>query len=135
MEAYSTLDLSEIGCKFDSDDTTFDVSYTAEDLDSCKYGDADTNILLNVATSQVSLYTAAGATAGIPDHAVDGNTSGTFGDHSCTHTLEESSNSWWQADIGESYYVKYVKIYNRVDCCTERLNNYYVYVGDNSDYT
>ena len=36
--------------------------------------------------------------------------------------------------MGASYYVKYVVTYNREDCCQGRLNNYYVYVGDNSNY-
>lgn len=32
-------------------------------------------------------------------------------------------------------FVKTVQTYNRADCCGDRLSNYLVRVGDNSDHT
>lgn len=49
---------------------------------------------------------------------------------SCTHTYE-SKNPWWSADLGVSRPIGLIKVYNREDCCQERLTNYVVTVGDN----
>jgi hypothetical protein len=34
-----------------------------------------------------------------------------------------------------SYNVTLVNVMGRTDCCTERLANYSVYIGDDSDFT
>lgn len=53
--------------------------------------------------------------------AIDGNTGGNFFDRSVTHTgLEDSP--WWMIDLGEVYEVREVKVYNRTDCCRDRLD-------------
>lgn len=36
--------------------------------------------------------------------------------NSLTHTQTEV-NPWWNADLGEVKRVKYIKTYNREDCC------------------
>jgi hypothetical protein len=55
--------------------------------------------------------------------AVDGNYNNVFGttpDKFCSHTNAEV-NPWWQVDLLGSYSVQQVKIWNRQDCCAERL--------------
>jgi hypothetical protein len=37
---------------------------------------------------------------------------------------------WWQVDAGASYPIEQIAIYNRADCCAERLADYYVFVSD-----
>jgi hypothetical protein len=31
--------------------------------------------------------------------------------------------AWWEVDLGEGVAVSWVVIYNRIDCCSERLSN------------
>lgn len=63
--------------------------------------------------------------------AVDGNVNGAWSGGSVTHTLEGLEEQWWEIDLnGQSSQISEVKIYNRTDCCSERLSNYYVFVSD-----
>ncbi|XP_033110933.1 fucolectin-5-like [Anneissia japonica] len=68
---------------------------------------------------------------GIPVRAIDGNFDTNYGEKSCTRTMKQPAN-WWMVDLGKSYRVKEVKIYNRADCCKDRLNGATVRVGDNA---
>eukprot|EP00296_Roombia_truncata_P007776 JP446229.1.p1 GENE.JP446229.1~~JP446229.1.p1 ORF type:complete len:291 (+),score=24.40 JP446229.1:459-1331(+) len=61
------------------------------------------------------------AYGGVAARAVDGNTSGSYGSGSVTHTTREPLN-WWKVDLLDIYTVNKVRIYNRVDCCGSRLD-------------
>lgn len=61
--------------------------------------------------------------------AVDGNRDGNFGSKSVTHT-DYQSQPWWQLDLGTSVNIDYVTLWNRTDCCNDRLSNFYVLVSD-----
>jgi hypothetical protein len=37
---------------------------------------------------------------------------------------------WWQVDTGSSQRIDKIAVYNRADCCTDRLADYYVFVSD-----
>jgi len=62
-------------------------------------------------------------------NAVDGNTDGNFNHGSVTHTGLDST-AWWQVDLGTSAAISSITIWNRTDCCPERLNDYWVFVSD-----
>jgi len=62
------------------------------------------------------------AEGGVPNRAVDRNTDGTYAAGSCTHT-ENQVNAWWTVDLQATYTVDKVVVYNRVDCCSDRLRN------------
>jgi putative heme-binding domain-containing protein len=47
--------------------------------------------------------------------AVDGNTSGKYGDGGQTHTEENTPNPWWQVDLGAEYPIDSIIVYNRTD--------------------
>jgi RHS repeat-associated protein len=64
-----------------------------------------------------------------PGSAVDGNTDGNFWDNSVTHTNYDT-NAWWQVDLGSSQWVSTINIWNRTDCCSDRLTDYWVFVSD-----
>jgi hypothetical protein len=70
--------------------------------------------------------TGAGGDAG---RAVDGNTNGDFGANSVSHTNNQPQD-WWEVDLGATYNIGLIKIWNRTDCCGERLNNFYVMVSE-----
>jgi hypothetical protein len=61
--------------------------------------------------------------------AVDGHTDGNFFDGSVTATNNDT-NAWWQVDLGQSQTVGSVVIWNRTDCCGERLSDYWVFVSN-----
>lgn len=66
---------------------------------------------------------------GAAARAVDGNTSGAWGGNSVTHTNPEN-NPWWEVDLGGVCDISEIKIWNRTDCCWERLQNFYVMVSE-----
>ncbi|XP_078584975.1 uncharacterized protein LOC144867080 [Branchiostoma floridae x Branchiostoma japonicum] len=66
---------------------------------------------------------------GAPGRAVDGNADANYGGGSCTHTNTEDYPSW-RVDLGKTYAIDRVVIYNRRDCCSDRLNNFNIHIGD-----
>ena len=61
-------------------------------------------------------------------NAVNGNTSGKYSRNSSndiTHTNDENGG-WWQVDLGAIYDIDRIEIWNRTDCCWDRLKNFYV---------
>jgi hypothetical protein len=60
---------------------------------------------------------------------MDGNTDGNFFDGSVTATNLDA-NAWWQMDLGTSTTIGTIVIWNRTDCCTDRLTDYWVFVSD-----
>jgi hypothetical protein len=60
---------------------------------------------------------------------VDGNPEGNFYLNSVSHT-DYNNQAWWQVDLGESHSIPWVNVWNRTDCCPERLGNFYVFVSD-----
>ncbi|HEX2267900.1 MAG TPA: galactose oxidase-like domain-containing protein, partial [Pyrinomonadaceae bacterium] len=83
----------------------------------------NTNLALGrPATQSTTLFTTAGA-------AVDGNTDGNFANASTTHT-EHTAQPWWQVDLGSVQNLGSITLWNRTDCCGDRLSNFYVLVSD-----
>ncbi|XP_019627216.1 PREDICTED: uncharacterized protein LOC109472084 [Branchiostoma belcheri] len=68
---------------------------------------------------------------GVASLAVDGitNTYMNYGIATCTLTQQEADPSWW-VDLGRSYMIDRVVIFNRMDCCSERLNPFNIHIGD-----
>ncbi|GMH42299.1 hypothetical protein BSKO_10218 [Bryopsis sp. KO-2023] len=79
------------------------------------------------------------AWGGLSERAVDGNTNSLYGRGSCSHTglgsnkrEERTNNPWWTVDLGASKIISRVRVSNRKDCCSERLTNFEIRVGDAS---
>ena len=62
--------------------------------------------------------------------AVDGNTDGAWGSGSVTHTNEPSNEAWWQVDLEATHPLDAIEIWNRTDCCSNRLSDYWVMVSE-----
>ncbi|KAL1272058.1 hypothetical protein QQF64_031074 [Cirrhinus molitorella] len=88
--------------------------------------DLKENIALNARVVQSSVYNS----AGVAEHAVDGNRDTDYGKGSCTHTKVEF-NPWWRADLGNVYSISKVAITNRGDCCKEKLRGAQIRIGNN----
>jgi hypothetical protein len=67
------------------------------------------------------------ANDGGPARAVDGSTNGDYSSGSCTHTKQQG-NPWWRVDLQGTVEVTRVVVWNRVDCCRSRLDNFQVQV-------
>jgi hypothetical protein len=74
------------------------------------------NVALNKPATQSS--TESGEVA---SKAVDGNTYG----NSITHTRHENK-PWWSVDLEGAHTVKKIKLFNRLNCCQDRLTNFKV---------
>ena len=62
--------------------------------------------------------------------AVDGYTSGSSPwVYPCTQTKPQA-NPWWFVDLGASMAVSSVRLFNRLDCCWDRLRSFTIRVGD-----
>lgn len=57
--------------------------------------------------------------------AVDGCTNGNFSSNTVTHTNMDNK-AWWQVDLETMYQIGRIEIYNRTDCCKERLKDFRV---------
>lgn len=98
-----------------------------------------TNLALGKTTTQSSdMGLPFKATEGLASKAVDGNTDGNFANGSVTHTAcgvdaanncQGSKNPWWKVDLGAEYEISKIEIWNRTDCCQERLNNFKIWVS------
>lgn len=85
--------------------------------------------LIGLNAEQSSLYGNS-----IASLAIDGNTSGN-GDTQVTHTAVGQENSWWRLDLGAEYNLTRIDVYNRIDCCSDRLDGTKVYVGSIDSYS
>lgn len=95
-----------------------------------------TNLALNKPAKQSSTAYASPAS-----RAVDGNTDGNWYSNSVTSTDCPCGShpfpvptSWWEVDLGAVQWIDNIKIFNRTDCCSERLSAFYVFVSD-TDFT
>ncbi|NUW34639.1 discoidin domain-containing protein [Nonomuraea sp. SMC257] len=72
------------------------------------------------------------AHGGSASRAVDGNLDGDFFHGSVTHTADQplGANPWWQTDLGSAHQVSTIRLWNRTDCCADRLKKFYVFASD-----
>jgi azurin/glucose/arabinose dehydrogenase len=68
------------------------------------------NIALTGKASQINT-----AFDGDAARAIDGKTSGVYGEDSTTHTRENIENPWWELDLGSEQPIESVSIWNRTD--------------------
>ena len=85
--------------------------------------------ITNIALGKVAVQTSISHEHAFPFRAVDGETNGDFSHNSVTKTKIEDRPSW-RVDVGHSCVVQKVVIFNRVDCCGERLQNFDVSLED-----
>ena len=87
-----------------------------------------TNLALNQPAEQSSTYG-----DGIASIAIDGNTNGGGSPWGANASISHSTREnqpWWQVDLGQSSQLTEAILFNRSDCCQERLSNFYVLVSE-----
>ena len=101
------------------------VEIVVQDPSSCN---TPTNQAIGKPAMQSSTYG-----FGIASIAVDGDLDGSRGpwsNASIQHTGQGDPQAWWKVDLEGTVEVKKVEIYNRTDCCTDRLRDFYVFVSN-----
>jgi hypothetical protein len=68
---------------------------------------------------------------GDPDRAIDGNDNGDYWGGSVTHTQLEG-NPWWMSSTHQELPGEF-RVYNRTDCCGERLGRFEVFFRRDRD--
>jgi hypothetical protein len=93
-------------------------------------GGSPTNLALNKPATQSSTYQGAGGA--LPGLAVDGNTSGNWWPDFSVSSTYADPQAWWQVDLGSTSSIQSVEVWNRTDCCGDRLTNFNVLLLDNN---
>ncbi len=88
------------------------------DRDDDATSSTPTNLALGRPTTQSTT-----AFGGDSSRAVDGNTNGSYGYGSVSHT-DYGTSQWWQVDLESVQNVREVIVHNRTDCCADKLRNY-----------
>ncbi|XP_070550915.1 uncharacterized protein [Ptychodera flava] len=100
-------------------------------LPPCEYPADLTNVALGKPASQSSIKK---NKDGGPEKAVDGNKDSDLKKgNSCTFTDREYQPRW-EVDLEESFDIYEVIITNRQDCCTHRIKNAEIRVGDSENF-
>jgi len=88
-----------------------------------------TNLAIAGTASQSSYYGGSSSVYSEPSNAIDGSRDGVFwnGSSSCT---DSQPDSWWRVDLGGRFRLDEIRIFNRSDCCPERLSNFRLSVED-----
>lgn len=89
--------------------------------------------VVNLALNKPATQSSDGG-GGVASRAVDGNTNGIWAANSVTHTLYDDQ-AWWEVDLGSMQPIQWIDVWNRTDCCGERLSNFNVIVLDASRST
>ena len=83
----------------------------------------------NLALSGLASQSSTGS-QGLASYAVDGIRDGNYFQYSCTHTQREDNPFWYVSFEPDSVKVSKVRISNRLDCCSYRLSNFEIRIGD-----
>jgi hypothetical protein len=85
--------------------------------------------IMNLARLGIATQSSTRPLGGAASRAIDGNYNRVFTKNSITHTQDPGTvASWWQVQLPWVSRIDQVKLYNRGDCCGDRLSNFRVSV-------
>lgn len=110
--------------------SVFDRALTGQEIQRLTSGaEADTiEGFRNVALLGTATQSSTRAAGGAASRAIDNNINGAFGGNSVTHTDQASGDVWWQVTLPGDVMIADARLWNRTDCCGDRLSNYSVTV-------
>ena len=79
--------------------------------------------LVNLSQGRVATQISDWAPAYSAEKSVDGNL------YNFSTTSGGEGQPWWQVDLGQPADIESINVYNRVDCCAQRVQDYYVLVS------
>ncbi|XP_035693790.1 neurogenic locus notch homolog protein 1-like [Branchiostoma floridae] len=125
--------LEQIGlCNYNSPCLICQITVEMENAFSQSLPDAQQHGCLegeNVALDKPAFQTSTALNLGAASNAVDGNTDTDYFAGSCASTLEDSNPAWW-VDLGETHIIDRVDIFNRQDCCGDKISPFNIHIGD-----
>ena len=83
----------------------------------------------NIASLGVAEQSTTGFGGG-PERAIDGNTDGVYPNGSVSHTETGDLMPLWRLDLLDTFPLTRIVLWNRTDCCSERLSDFNVSVLD-----
>ena len=89
---------------------------------------SDPSAVSNVAVGKSSIQVNNLISTSTADKANDGNTDGSFTAGSVTAT-KDTNNAWWQVNLGSSFDIARIMVWNRTDAAPERLQDFNVIVS------
>ncbi|XP_041367281.1 fucolectin-3-like [Gigantopelta aegis] len=89
---------------------------------------SETNIALYKTARQSSIFG-----VDVASRAVDGDTNSNYQFGSCMHT-KPGYGLWWEVDLFGFFEIDRVVVFNRGDCCSDRLKNFTIYVFVNDPH-
>lgn len=82
------------------------------------------NLALDKPVRQSSTYSFGNA-----ERAIDGTTNGIWQEFSVSHT-EKEFGAFWEVDLLSPLDIEAIVLWNRTDCCSDRLSNFYVLMSE-----
>ena len=67
--------------------------------------------------------------SGVAERAIDDNISGIFSQGSVTHT-DLANQPWWSAELSSQTNIEEVVLWNRTNCCSDRLSDFYLLISE-----
>jgi len=113
---------------------TFKVTYDNSGENGFNYNAVlSTDFIIRDKSPNLALNKSATASAEaygtLASNAVDGNTNSNY--PNIIHTNEAvGEDSWLEVDLGAVFTIRQVNVWNRTDCCGDRLSNYHVFISD-----
>jgi hypothetical protein len=83
-------------------------------------------LAINKPARQSSTYSDA-----VAGRAVDGNTDGDYWKGNSVSHTDIQEEAWWEVDLETLCQVDFLYLWNRTDCCGERLSDFYILVSEN----
>ena len=130
---FDTDEYEEVNISFNSGNSSSVTILGISNDDDVRFDDfalessgTDTGSGVNLALGKVAEQSST-SFGGNPERAVDGNTSGVWRNRSVTHT-SSTEQPWWQVRLGDEYVIGDIVIWNRTNCCIDRLSNFDVFI-------
>jgi hypothetical protein len=105
------------------------LAYHANQLRATPPSTARVNVARGMPAEQSSTLASQGGCNPTSNRAVDGITNGNFFGCSVTHSNENENRPWWRVDLQAQYNIAGMTIWNRTDCCNNRLSNFDILVS------
>jgi hypothetical protein len=70
---------------------------------------------------------------GLAERANDSNWGGNYFNGSVSHTADGDFAPWWQISLNQDFDIAIVQIFNRTDCCVDRLSDFTVALFDDGN--
>ncbi len=105
----------------------------AEDLDDDNDGILDTVEcpLINLSSKATASSSSAYGGYALASRAIDGDTNGNWSGNSVAHTGGSTTTDWIDIELENSSEISEIVIWNRSDCCSNRILNCYLLVSEN----